>query len=65
MRKLAERIKRIGTEHDIPIVEEPELARALYKSVEIGWEIPYELFQAVAEVLALVYRLREKVRVSV
>ncbi len=58
-RKLAERIKRIAEENDIPIVEEPELARALYRTVEVGWEIPYELFQAVAEVLALVYRLKE------
>ncbi len=60
-RKLAERIKSIAREHDIPIVEDPPLARALYKACEIGWEIPYELFQAVAEVLAMVYRLKEAV----
>ncbi len=58
-RKLAERIKLIARQHDIPIVEDPPLARALYKACEIGWEIPYELFQAVAEVLAMVYRLKE------
>lgn len=57
-RKLALRIKNIAREHDIPVIEQPELARALYRSTEIGWDIPYELFQAVAEVLALVYRLR-------
>ncbi len=60
-RKLAERIKSIAREHDIPIVEDPPLARSLFQLVEIGWEIPYDLFQAVAEVLALVYRLKEKV----
>jgi len=58
-RKLAEKIKSIAREQDIPIIEDPPLARSLYSSVEIGWEIPYELFQAVAEVLALIYRLNE------
>jgi flagellar biosynthetic protein FlhB len=58
-RKLAEKIKSVAREHNIPIIEDPPLARALYRSVEIGWEIPYELFQAVAEVLALVYRMKE------
>lgn len=59
LRKVAERIKEIARENDIPIIEEPELARALFKTTEIGWAIPYELFQAVAEVLALVYKLRD------
>jgi len=62
MRKLAARIRAIAEEHDIPIVEDPPLARALYKACEIGWEIPYELYQAVAEVLAMVYRLKEGVK---
>ena len=57
-RKLAERIKAIARENGIPIIEEPELARALFKSTEIGWEVPYELYQAVAQVMAMVYRLR-------
>jgi len=57
-RKLAERIKTLAKEYNIPIVEEPELARALYKSVDVGWEIPYNLYQAVAEVLALVFKLK-------
>lgn len=61
LRKLALKIKTVAAEHDIPIVEEPELARALYKTTEIGWEVPYDLFQAVAEVLAIVYRLKERV----
>ena len=58
-RKLAEKIKSIAYEHDIPVIEDPPLARSLYSSVEIGWEIPYELFQAVAEVLALIYRIKD------
>jgi flagellar biosynthetic protein FlhB len=59
-RKVAERIKAIAREHDIPIVENPPLARALFKSVEIGQEIPLDLYKAVAEVLAYVYRLKRK-----
>jgi len=61
MRKVAARIRAIAEEYDILIVEDPPLARALYKACEIGWEIPYELYQAVAEVLAMVYRLKERV----
>jgi flagellar biosynthetic protein FlhB len=59
-RKVAERIKEIARENDIPIVENPPLARTLYKMVEIGQEIPVELYKAVAEVLAYVYRLKRK-----
>ncbi|CAN2040152.1 Flagellar biosynthetic protein FlhB [Candidatus Magnetomoraceae bacterium gMMP-15] len=59
--KIAERIKLIAKEHQIPIVENKELARSIYKMVEIGGEIPSILFQAVAEVLAYVYRLKGKV----
>ncbi len=55
---LAERIKEIAREAGVPILERKPLARALYSSVEVGMEIPYELFKAVAEVLAYVYRLR-------
>lgn len=58
--KIAERIKQIARDNGIPVVEEPELARALYKAAEVGQEVPYELFQAVAEVLALVYRIKKK-----
>jgi len=60
MRKAAERIKEVAREHDIPVLENPPLARALYKMVEIGQEIPLELYKAVAEVLAYVYRLKRK-----
>lgn len=57
----AERIKVLAREHDIPIVENKELAQNLYKMVEIGDEVPFILYQAVAEVLAYVYRLKNKV----
>ena len=59
VRKIAEKIKEIASEHDIPIVENKWLARALYESAQIGEETPYELFKAVAEVLAYVYKLQE------
>lgn len=55
---IAEKIKQIAREHGIPVVEDKPLARALFKSVEIGDEIPEKLFQAVAQVLAYIYRLR-------
>ncbi len=55
---LAERIKAIAKEHDIHIVENAPLAQGLYAAAEVGEEIPAALYQAVAEVLALVFRLR-------
>jgi flagellar biosynthetic protein FlhB len=55
---IAQRIREIAVEHQIPIVEEKPLAQALFKMVEIGEYIPAELYRAVAEVLAYVYRLK-------
>ncbi len=55
---LAKRIREIALEHGVPIVERKDLAQAVYKSVEVGQSIPVELYQAVAEVLAYVYRLK-------
>jgi flagellar biosynthetic protein FlhB len=55
---IAQRIREIAKEHNIPILERKALARALYSSTEVGSEIPRDLFKAVAEVLAFVYRLR-------
>jgi flagellar biosynthetic protein FlhB len=55
---LAQRIKELGREHDIPTVENVPLARALYRSVDVEQEIPMELYKAVAEVLAYVYKIR-------
>ena len=54
---IAERIKEIAGNHQVPIVENKPLAQALHKMVEIGEFIPAELYRAVAEVLAYVYRL--------
>jgi flagellar biosynthetic protein FlhB len=53
---IALRIREIAAEHDIAIVENPPLARAIYRQVEVDQEIPAEFFSAVAEVLAYVYR---------
>ena len=55
---VAQRIREIAEENQIPIVEEKPLAQGLYKMVEIGDYIPAELYRAVAEVLAYVYRLK-------
>ena len=52
------RIRSIATEHDIPLFEAPPLARALYRSTEIGHEIPHVLYMAVARVLAYVFQLK-------
>jgi flagellar biosynthetic protein FlhB len=55
---IAEQIKKIARENRVPVMENRPLARAIYKMVEIGDEIPGELFQAVAEVLAFIYHLK-------
>jgi len=60
--RLAARIREIAEEHDIPLMENPPLARALYKDVSIGESIPAELYQAVAEILAVVFRLQERAK---
>ena len=57
---LAQKIKEAAREYDIEIVENKPLARALYHSVDIDEEIPQELYQAVAEVLAVVYNTKKK-----
>lgn len=57
---LAQKIKEAAREHNIEIVENKPLARALYHSVDIDEEIPQELYQAVAEVLAVVYNTKKK-----
>jgi flagellar biosynthesis protein FlhB len=54
---LALRIRRKAVEHQVPIIENPPLAQALYKSCEVGQEIPEHLYRAVAEVLAYIFRL--------
>ncbi len=54
---LAQRIRQRAMEHQVPIIENPPLAQALYRSVEVGQEIPAHLYRAVAEILAYVYKL--------
>lgn len=60
-RLVAQRIKEIAKAHDIPVVEDKPLARALFKMCDIGSIVPSSLFKAVAEVLAYVYKLKGKV----
>jgi flagellar biosynthesis protein FlhB len=55
---MAKRIRELAKSHNIPIIENKPLARSLYKSVEMGQVIPAELFRAVAELLAYVYKQR-------
>jgi flagellar biosynthetic protein FlhB len=57
-RLVAERIKEKAREHQVPLIENKPLARALFKSVEVGQEVPLDLYNAVAEVLAFVFRLK-------
>jgi flagellar biosynthetic protein FlhB len=58
---MAERIRKIAREHDVPIVENVALARALYAEAEVGDSIPGDLFEAVAEVLAYLIKLKQLV----
>jgi flagellar biosynthesis protein FlhB len=54
---LALRIRQIAIENQVPIIENAPLAQALYKSVEVGQEIPPHLYRAVAEILAYIFKL--------
>ena len=54
----AERIKQIAGEHGVPVVENPVVARALFRLVEIDQEIPPDLYQAVAEILMFAWRVK-------
>jgi flagellar biosynthetic protein FlhB len=57
---LAERIKKVAVEAGVPLVENVALARTLFKTVKVGQYVPRALYQAVADVLAYVYRLKGK-----
>jgi flagellar biosynthetic protein FlhB len=61
---LAEKIKQLARDNGIMLVENRPLAQALYKSVEVGDSIPAKLYQAVAEILAFVFRAQAEVRRS-
>ena len=58
---LAQKIKDIARENNVEIVENKPLARMLYANVDVGQEVPPELYQSVAEVLALVYKMQGKI----
>jgi len=57
-RKIAEEIRRIAEEHEISIVQNEPLARSIYRTTRVNQEIPSDLYQAVAEVLAYVYKIK-------
>ena len=59
---LAQKMKEIARWKEIPVLENPPLAQALYKTVEVGQTIPANLYTAVAEVLAFVYRAQAQVK---
>jgi flagellar biosynthesis protein FlhB len=54
---IAFQIRKIAKEHGVPVISDPPLARGLHKAVEVGQQIPEEFFQAVAQLLAFVYRV--------
>lgn len=58
---IADKIKEIAREKNIPIIENKPLARTIYKTLKLGQVIPRELYTAVAEVLSYVYKLKKKV----
>ncbi len=60
---IAERIKEVARQHGVMVIERPVVARALYKLVDLGKEIPVDLYKAVAEILAMVYRAK-RIRVE-
>jgi flagellar biosynthesis protein FlhB len=59
---IAQKIREIARENDVPVVENPPLARALYATVELDHEIPTEHYRAVAEIINYVFRLKGKLR---
>jgi flagellar biosynthetic protein FlhB len=59
---LAQKIKELARWHEVPIVENPPLAQALYKAADIGQMIPPELYAAVAEILAFLYRAQMRMQ---
>ncbi|HUV38639.1 MAG TPA: EscU/YscU/HrcU family type III secretion system export apparatus switch protein, partial [Planctomycetota bacterium] len=67
-RLMARRIREIAEENHVPLVERKPLAQALFRMCEVGDEVPVDLYQAVAEVLAFVYelnRMKTRARSSV
>lgn len=58
--RIALKIKEIAKENEVPIIENKPLARLIYKEVEIDDEIPVEMYEAVAEIMAVVYKMKKK-----
>lgn len=56
---MALKIREIGREHEVPVMESPTLCRALYHTTEIGEDVPEELFAAIAQILAYIYQLEQ------
>ncbi len=61
-RLIAEKIRELAKENNVPIVEDKLLAQSLFKTVEVDREVPYDLYKAVAEILAYVYQLNRGVK---
>jgi flagellar biosynthetic protein FlhB len=57
---LAQRIRQLAVENQVPLIENPPLARALYKHVDVGQEIPAHLYRAVAEILAYIFKIMNR-----
>lgn len=57
---IAQKIKKLAQENNVPVVEDKPLARSMYDKVEVGFPIPVEFFTAVAEIMAYVYRLKNR-----
>jgi flagellar biosynthesis protein FlhB len=57
---LAQRIRQLAVQNQVPLIENPPLARALYKSVDVGQEIPAHLYRAVAEILAYIFKIMNR-----
>lgn len=57
---IAQKIKDLAYKHNIPVIEDKPLARSMYDKIEIGFPIPMEFFTAVAEILAYVFKLKNK-----
>ena len=57
---MAEKIREVARAYGVPIISKPELTRTIYATVEPGKQIPEDLYVAIAQVLAMIYRLRNK-----
>ena len=58
--EIALRIVKVGLEHDVVVMENPELTRAIYAAADVNDQIPFEFYQAVAELLAYVYKIKDR-----